>query len=693
MLITYILQVTLCLAFFYAFYYVALHKLTLFQTNRIYLIITLIASMVLPLIRIYIQEQQHEPSIITAPYVYVGFYLHTMSDAIIITPRDQGVSWLNIFWMIYITGVLWMSIKMISEIKVILKLKRQGQRSWVSNQLCILSGEIKSPFSFFNTVYLPADHHFTDDELAEIISHEKAHVQGGHTLDILFMELACIGLWPSPMVYLYRKKIREVHEYLADAEVLRYTPWENYASFLVAQKNDGLQYRLSNQLIYSQLKNRLIMMTQRPSTITARLKYLGLIPVLLLTLLMFSFREKPESDASSLIFSSKDTIPATYITALRLSEPSSDVDMANENKLIYDTYDDIAIFPGCDDVPIRERGMCSVANMTGYISNHLVYPASLKKVGLEGKVIVRFTVGIDGFIKNVAIQQSLHPDADEAALNVINSMNEEAGRWRPARKEGKTMEAEMWLPITFSKGVNAEKEKEKEVYTMVEEMPRFPGCEHLPENEKSRCANDAMFKYIYQAIKYPQEDREKGNEGLVIAQFTVETEGSISNARVVRGASARLNAEILRVVNGMNDLPEKWIPGRHEGKAVPVEFTLPFKFVLQADPSNQIEKVSDKKPENNKPDLFPDAEDLKKNEDVHLYPNPTNVSIRIDVFEGAHTIKIFDISGRLHITQQIPADNTSNEQVVNISLLPEGQYMLQVLSDTKTTTMNFGVAR
>jgi TonB family protein len=585
-MITYLLQETFILAFFYLFYQLVLSKETFFQTNRVYLIASLLVSIVLPLIRIYIENFHVHPVIFSQTYQSVGSYIDAVGTPVLVSTKVRTISWQFIFTAIYIMGAIVLMVRMLRQIDQIFRIKRKGEKTMILNHECVLSDEVQSPFSFFSTIYLPLSHSFSDMEIQEIISHEKAHVSGRHTIDILLMELACIILWPVPVIYLYRKKLREVHEFLADAEVIKNTPWENYASFLVAQKGSSLQNHLSNQMFYSQLKNRLQMMTQRPSAPRSKFKYLGLIPVVLISLVFFSFKERTGYFADETGSIAMDTFPATYITAYRLTSPLSDSNEI-ENISALEVYEDMAIFPGCENVPINQRGNCSNTNLSGFISQHLVYPASLKESGIEGKVIVKFTVGIDGFVKNSSVQKSFTQVADQAALDVVNHMNEKAGRWMPARKEGKAMEAEMWLPISFTLGNNdVNVSEQREVFSVVEEMPRFPGCEHLNEAERSSCATDKMFQYIYQSILYPKEDREQGNEGMVVAKFTVDVDGSIIDAKVVRGASPGMNAEILRVINGMNDLPQKWIPGMHDGLAVPVEIALPFKFVLQAESTN-----------------------------------------------------------------------------------------------------------
>lgn len=123
---------------------------------------------------------------------------------------------------------------------------------------------------------------------------------------------------------------------------------------------------------------------------------------------------------------------------------------------------------------------------------------------------------------------------------------------------------------------------EEEVFQVVEEMPRFPGCvDTLAQEEAKKCANQKMLQFVYENIRYPEVDRLKGNEGTVVIRFTVEKDGSISEPTVLRGRGEKLGEEALRVVKLMNDLPEKWIPGRQRGKPVRVYFNLPVKFRIQ----------------------------------------------------------------------------------------------------------------
>ncbi|WP_299578914.1 energy transducer TonB [uncultured Sunxiuqinia sp.] len=110
-----------------------------------------------------------------------------------------------------------------------------------------------------------------------------------------------------------------------------------------------------------------------------------------------------------------------------------------------------------------------------------------------------------------------------------------------------------------------EEEEEGQVFFIVEDMPEFPGGEL------------ALRKFIANAIKYPVIAQENGIQGKVYVNFVVDTDGSVTNARIARGVDQSLDKEALRVVN---NLP-KWKPGQQRGKPVKVSYTVPINFVLQ----------------------------------------------------------------------------------------------------------------
>ena len=109
------------------------------------------------------------------------------------------------------------------------------------------------------------------------------------------------------------------------------------------------------------------------------------------------------------------------------------------------------------------------------------------------------------------------------------------------------------------------KEEETKVFDVVEVMPTFPG------------GQQALFEWLSKNIKYPVVAEENGVQGRVIVTFVVERNGSITDVQVAKSVDPSLDKEAVRVVKAM----PHWIPGKQNGSAVRVKFTVPVTFRLQ----------------------------------------------------------------------------------------------------------------
>ncbi len=125
--------------------------------------------------------------------------------------------------------------------------------------------------------------------------------------------------------------------------------------------------------------------------------------------------------------------------------------------------------------------------------------------------------------------------------------------------------------------------KVREIFKVVEEMPRFPGCEDMGGTikEKQACAEGKLMEFIYANIEYPTLAKENGIEGTVIARFVVDANGTISDVSVLRDPGGLTAEEAIRVIELMNEMPQRWTPGKQRGRPVNVMFTMPIKFKLQ----------------------------------------------------------------------------------------------------------------
>ncbi|MCF8277136.1 MAG: energy transducer TonB [Flavobacteriales bacterium] len=109
-----------------------------------------------------------------------------------------------------------------------------------------------------------------------------------------------------------------------------------------------------------------------------------------------------------------------------------------------------------------------------------------------------------------------------------------------------------------------EESNEPDFFTIVEDMPSFPG------------GDAALLKFIAEHVEYPPIAKENGITGVVYVSYIVDKDGSVKDVKVVRGADPFLDKEAVRVVKTLKG----YKPGKQRGKPVPVQFTIPIRFVL-----------------------------------------------------------------------------------------------------------------
>ena len=110
-------------------------------------------------------------------------------------------------------------------------------------------------------------------------------------------------------------------------------------------------------------------------------------------------------------------------------------------------------------------------------------------------------------------------------------------------------------------------EEEEIPFAVVEEKPKFQGKD----------PNPGFTKWVFSKIVYPEIAKENGVQGRVTLQFTIDTDGSVKNVKVLRGVDSSLDKEAVRVVSSS----PKWTPGKQRNKAVRVKYTFPVVFQLR----------------------------------------------------------------------------------------------------------------
>ena len=199
---------------------------------------------------------------------------------------------------------------------------------------------------------------------------------------------------------------------------------------------------------------------------------------------------------------------------------------------------------------------------------HIVYPEEAIERGAQGQVVVRFVILNTGEVADAEILRSIDPALDKEALRLVSSMP----KWTPGMQDGNAVSVRWDEPVTFTLPTAEEiaemerkkKEKEQQVFDMVEQMPKFPG------------GQSALMQWLSTNMKYPKIAAENGIEGRVYVSFIVRSTGEITDIKIARSVDPSLDEEAIRTISCM----PKWIPGKQGGEAVNVRYTMPLTFRL-----------------------------------------------------------------------------------------------------------------
>ena len=260
-------------------YMIFLRKETFFATNRIYLIIGVIISILLPFITLTKTVFIETHPISHDNFVVVGHSISVQPDAI---------NWTALLLGLYLVGVLCFGIQFLRQLWHIKKIKLQSDVVQEDDIVHVRSQKRLSPFSFFkNIFYCPSQ--FAPQELKAIIIHEKVHAKQYHSLDVIFIQLMCIVLWFHPLVWIYREVMCQNLEFLADHSTLKQVPDKKQYQYLMLQQAVGIQkLAVTNSFYNSLIKKRITMLHQHQSRKTKLLKLFIVLPFLAIFLLAFN---------------------------------------------------------------------------------------------------------------------------------------------------------------------------------------------------------------------------------------------------------------------------------------------------------------------------------------------------------------------------------------------------------------------
>ncbi|GEM_PF-513750 len=192
--------------------------------------------------------------------------------------------------LIYLFGVVVLSLNLIAQIgSMLFRVIRNSDKIYDSDGIIINMNGIIEPCSFFNYIFInPTSYDFETYE--QIITHEKIHVQKGHTFDLLLAEIAVIALWFNLFIWLFRKEVEKNIEYQTDALLVKNEPQqkEDYQMNLLKIATYNKPLTIVTNYNQSLIKQRILKMNSKQSTPYSYWKYAFIAPLLFVLLLVLN---------------------------------------------------------------------------------------------------------------------------------------------------------------------------------------------------------------------------------------------------------------------------------------------------------------------------------------------------------------------------------------------------------------------
>ncbi len=400
-MIIYLVKVAIYVTAFYFIYTFLLRKDTSHGRNRIFILISLVASIFLPSLTLSTGkplEIQAFGRLLSEVFVTPGRVISDFQE-------QKGPS--NTVYTIYITGVIIFIFKLIADFSSLLFLilkQKNGSSRIIKFHDFNTAGFSAMGFIFINSRLSP-------DEAEDVIRHERNHLRENHYIDIIFIEFMTAFQWFNPFIHFINRELRAIHEFQADQGCLKSgIPVINYQSLLVSQIFRSGSLRLSNSFSNpSLIRKRLIMMTKEKTSQLANLKLLSVIPV------------------AGIVFLSLSAEP--------LSVTAAPVQIAGNDGVPYVVVEEMPYYPGGDRAILQ------------YISDNVIYPDEVKNQNIEGTVIVRFCITSEGRINQVSVLKRVNPALDAEAIRVVQSLPSFA----PGRKRGVPVPVWYIVPIIFAR--------------------------------------------------------------------------------------------------------------------------------------------------------------------------------------------------------------------------------------------------
>ena len=472
--------------------------------NRTFLIVALGFSLILPAAGLYIgrstpqivsyrqslfQGIMLDEVVITAEGVTISTPVEAIADEEAVAPIQEAANSFNIWkylWLIYIIGVGVMGLVFLFKLGKIWFIIIKSPKKKMPGYTAVFTGKEHGSYSFFNYAFFP-----NENVNAEIVRHEMSHIAHHHSADILFVELMMIIQWFNPFIYLYKRELQSLHEYMADRDVVATGIDKQNYMMLILQQCTAVDFsNMSNNFSFLLTKKRIKMITQSKKTKGVVIKALLTLPLFALLL----FANCKSIGQNNVANESRTTIKIGEESYVTFADPMEinldgkdytlDINSVKNEKtfklgdhklfaknnhdernsytvtvdgkpfdlkyLVSMILDDTDVSGDEDEVlkgpiEVMPEYPGGPNALVKYVQNNLKYPESAKKNKQEGRVFVGFVVEKDGSISNVSVMRGVCEELDNEAVRVVKTLP----KFTPGMHGGKPVRVQYTLPIAF----------------------------------------------------------------------------------------------------------------------------------------------------------------------------------------------------------------------------------------------------
>jgi hypothetical protein len=582
----FLLKSTLSLILLYAVYIVLLEKEKMHQFNRLFLMFSLIFSLVIPFIsfEIYVKTIQtiQQNAVQALPFSVVIL--------------EEKTNYLPLFLCsVYgLVTIVLLSRFIVHLIKIQRKIKRHPKQNFHNSTLVLLEENVL-PHTFLHYIFINKSEFEKSAIEAELYTHELTHVRQKHTLDILFIEILKTILWFNPILIVYKKAIQLNHEFLADEKVVKsYNNVPFYQKLLLEKASWNNTFYLASNLNFLVTKKRLIMMTKTTSNKMLFLKKIALLPILsgmiyfLCTETVAQNKPQKNSQKELTIDPIKERDYFKNVRFKYYEDSYKDKDGTRRGKLtinkLYEelTASDKEKFKFILIVPNPTQKKSPTKDEFENFKNDKKYA-----IWIDGKNVPNIELNkykpteIASFSGSVILKNARtkkHPQPFQYWFFTNSYFNKNEMGKQKTNYDG--TEIAIWgTPVNdklyqeYLSNIKVTKEtKEKQekdeidrqsgdyIYNAVEKRPEFPG------------GIQAFYDFVAKNYKMPDV---KDLKGKIFIQFIVEKDGSLSEIETMRDIGHGTGEEAVRVLK----LSPNWVPGELDGEKVRVQYSLPISVV------------------------------------------------------------------------------------------------------------------